>query len=116
MEQESTVAFEQHDLALAALPARGRNPKCIRQPVADRAKLSDGRVPLRRPAAHLGVEIGLMPAADDDVPILWNDRVDGPDHLARIQRPRRDVEWRRVRWLSRDAMRELFRAYSRRRR
>src|SRR5262249_31580122 len=116
MEPEPPVAFEQHDLAFAALPARSRSPKRIRQAVADRAKFTDGRVALRRPATHLGVEIGLMAAADDDIPILWNDRVDGPDHLARIQRPRRDVEWRRVRWLSRDAMRELFRAYSRRRR
>jgi hypothetical protein len=40
----------------------------------------------------------------------------GPDHLAWIQHPGRDVEWHRVRWLGRDAMRELFRAYSRRRR
>jgi hypothetical protein len=31
--------------------------------------------------------------------ILWNDRVDGPDHLAWIQHPGRDVEWHRVRWL-----------------
>src|SRR5271166_4778668 len=116
MKQEPTVAFEQHDLALATLPARGRNPKRIRQAVADRAKFTDGRVALRRPATHLGVEIGLMAAADDDVPILWNDRVDGPDYLAWIQHPRRDVEWHRVRWLGRDAMRELFRAYSRCRR
>src|SRR5262245_4718789 len=29
MEQEPAVAFEQHDLALAALPARSRNPKRI---------------------------------------------------------------------------------------
>ena len=57
-----------------------------------------------------------MAAADHDVPILWNDRVDGPDHLAWIQHPRRDVEWHRVRWLGRDAMRELFRAYGCRRR
>src|SRR5689334_18541601 len=115
MEQEPTVAFEQHDLALATLAARSRNPKRIRQAVADRAKFTDGRVALRRPAMHLGVEIGLMATAADDVPILWNDRVDGPDHLAWIQRPRRDVEWHRVRWLGRDAMRELFRAYSCRR-
>src|SRR5205807_483713 len=116
VEQEPAVAFEQHDLALAALPARSRNPKRIRQAVADRAELTDRRVPLRRPAAHLGVEIGLMAAADDDVPILWNDRVDGPDHLARIQLPGRDVERHRVRRLGRDAVRQLFRAYSRRRR
>ena len=57
-----------------------------------------------------------MAAADDDVPILWNDRVDGLDHVARIQHPRRDVEWHRVRRLGRDAMRELLRAYRRRRR
>src|SRR5262249_40427708 len=81
MEQEPAVTLEQHDLALAALPARSRNPKRIRQAVADRARFTDGRVALRRPATHLGVEIGLMAAADDDVPILWNDRVDGPDQL-----------------------------------
>src|SRR5207245_5804893 len=116
MEQEPAVSFEQHDLALAALPASSRNPKRIRQAVADRAEFTDRRVALRRPATHLGVEIGLMAAADDDVPILWNDRVDGPDHLAWIQHIGRDVEWHRVRWLGRDAMRELFRAYRRRRR
>src|SRR5947209_3452824 len=116
VEQEPAVAFEQDDLALAALPARSRNPKRIRQAVADRAELTDRRVALRRPATHLSVEIGLMAAADDDVPVLWNDRVDGPDHLAWIQHPGRDVEWHRVRWLGRDAMCELFRAYRRRRR
>src|SRR6266566_5275378 len=116
MEQEPAVSFEQHDLALAALPARSRNPKRTRQAVADRAEFSDRRVALGRPAAHLGVEIGLMAAADDDVPILGNDRIDGPDHLAWIQHPRRDVERHRVRRLGRDAMRELFRAYGRRRR
>src|SRR5205085_4571964 len=57
-----------------------------------------------------------MAAADDDIPVLWNDRIDGPDRLAWIQHPGRDVEWHRVRWLGRDAMRELLRAYSRRRR
>src|SRR5271169_1456274 len=113
MEQEPTVAFEQHDLALAALPPRRRNPKRIRQAVADRAEFTDRRVALRRPATHLGVEIGLMAAADDDVPILWNDRVDGPDHLAWIQLPGRDVERHRVRRLGRDAVRELCRAYGR---
>src|SRR5206468_6376951 len=116
MEQEPADAFEQHDLALAALPARSRNPKCIRQAVAARAEFTDRRVALRRPASHLGVEIGLMAAADDDVPVLWHDSVDGPDHLARIQHAWRDIEWHRVRWLGRDAMRELFRAYRRRRR
>src|SRR5215475_12014130 len=116
MEQEPAVAFEQHDLALVALPARSRNSDRIRQAVADRAEFTDRRVALRRPATHLGVEIGLMAAADDDVPVPRNDRVDGPDHLARIQHPGRDVEWHRVRWLGRDAMRELFRAYSCRRR
>src|SRR5258705_12789932 len=116
MEQEPAVAFEQHDLALVALPARSRNPKRIRQAVADRAEFMDRRVALRRPATHLGVEIGLMAAADDDVPVLWNDRVDGPDHLAWIQHPGRDLEWHRVRWLGRDAVCELFRAYRRRRR
>src|SRR5204863_1546328 len=116
VEQEPAVAFEQHDLALAALPARSRNPKRIRQAVADRAEFTDGRIALRRPATHLGVEIGLMAAASDNVPILWNDRVNGLDHLAWIQHPRRDVEWHRVRWLGRDAMCELFRAYGRRRR
>src|SRR5262245_44099002 len=79
MEPEPAVAFDQPDLALAALPARGRNPNRIGQAVADRAEFTDRRVALRRPAAHLGIEIGLMAAADDDVPILWNDRVDGPD-------------------------------------
>ena len=57
-----------------------------------------------------------MAAADDDVPVLWNDRVDGPDHLAWIQHPGRDVELHRVRRLGRDAMRQLFRADRRRRR
>src|SRR5258708_7884772 len=97
MEQEPAVAFEQHDLALVALPARSRNPKRIRQSVADRAEFTDRRVALRRPATHLGVEIGLMAAADDDVPVLRNDRVDGPDHLARIQHAWRDLEWHRGR-------------------
>src|SRR4030095_3800836 len=92
MEQEPAVSFEQHDLALAALPARSRNPERIRQAVADRAEFTDRRVALRRPAAHLGVEIGLMAAADHDVPVLGNDGVDGPDHLARIELPGRDVE------------------------
>src|SRR5262245_42668192 len=67
MEQEPAVAFEQHDLALAALPARRRNPDRIRQAVADRAEFTHRRVALRRPATHLAVEIGLMAAADDDV-------------------------------------------------
>src|SRR5258708_2245478 len=53
MEQEPAVAFEQHDLALAALPARRRNPKPIRQAVADRAEFTDRGVALRRPATHL---------------------------------------------------------------
>src|SRR6476620_7637924 len=114
MEQEPAVPFEQHDLALAALPARSRNPKGIRQAVADRAEFTDRRVALRRPATHLGVEIGLMAAAADDVPVLWNDRVDGSDRLAGIQHPGRDVERHRVRRLGRDAIRQLFRAYSRR--
>ncbi len=57
-----------------------------------------------------------MAAADDDVPVLWNDRVDGSDRLAGIQHPGRDVERHRVRWLGRDAMRQLFGPYSRRRR
>src|SRR5262252_5898547 len=116
MEQEPAIAFEQHDLALVALPARSRNPKRIRQAVADRPEFTDRRVALRRPAAHLGVEIGLMAAADDDVPILWNDRIEGSDHLTWIQHPGFDVEWHRVRGLGRDAMRELLRAYGRRRR
>src|SRR5205807_9858764 len=34
MEQEPAVAFEQHDLALAALPARRRNPERIPPAVA----------------------------------------------------------------------------------
>src|SRR5215470_9580314 len=29
MKQQPAVAFEQHDLAVAALPARGGNPECI---------------------------------------------------------------------------------------
>jgi len=33
MEQEPAVAFEQHDLALAALPARRRNPERIDRPL-----------------------------------------------------------------------------------
>ena len=57
-----------------------------------------------------------MAAADDDVPVLWNDRVDGLDHLARIQHAGRDVELHRVRRLGRDAMRELLGADRRRRR
>src|SRR5262249_57145079 len=52
MEQEPAVSFEQHDLALAALPARSRNPQRIRQAVADRAEFTDRRVALRRPATH----------------------------------------------------------------
>src|SRR5262249_43849596 len=87
IEQEPAVALERPDLALPALPARSRNPERIRQAVADRAELADRGVALRRPATHLGVEIGLMAAADDDVPVLWNDRVDRPDRLARIQHP-----------------------------
>src|SRR5690349_9157951 len=51
-----------------------------------------------------------MAAADDNVPVLWNDRVDGPNRLAWIQHPGLDVEWLRVRGLGRNAMRELFRA------
>jgi hypothetical protein len=42
-----------------------------------------------RIATHLGVEIGLMAAVDLDVPVLRDDRVDGPDHLAGIQLPGR---------------------------
>src|ERR1700722_298154 len=57
-----------------------------------------------------------MAAADDTVPILWNHRVDGLDHRAWIKLPGRDVEWHGIRRLGRDAMRELFRAYRRRRR
>src|SRR6185436_5016211 len=93
MEQEPAITFEQQDLALAALPARRGNPKRIRKAVADRTKFTHRGVALRRPATHLGIEIGLMAAADDDVPILWNDRVEGPDHLAWIQHSWRDVEW-----------------------
>src|SRR3974390_1968812 len=116
MEQESTVAFEQHDLTLAALPARRRNAKRIGQAVADRAEFTDGRVALRRPAAHLDIEISLMAAAADDVPILWHDRINSFDRLAGIQQPGRDIERHRVRWLGRDAMLKLFRADRRRRR
>src|SRR5262249_28737049 len=57
-----------------------------------------------------------MAAAADDIPILWNDRVDRPDHLAWIQQAWRDVEWHRVRRLGRDAMRKFFRSDSRGRR
>src|SRR6185369_3951236 len=85
VEQEPAVAFEQDDLALAPLPARGRDPKRIGQAVADGAELTDGGITLRRPANHLGGKIGLMAAADDHVPILWNGRVDGGDHFARIE-------------------------------
>src|SRR5215813_11294292 len=84
MEQEPAVAFEQHDLALMTLPARSGNPEGIRQAVANRTEFTDRGVALRRPATHLGIEIGLMAAADDDVPVLWNHSVDCPDHLARI--------------------------------
>src|SRR5215471_16987486 len=52
MEQEPAVALEQHDLAVAALPARGRDPERIRQAVADRTEFTHRRVALRRPAAH----------------------------------------------------------------
>jgi hypothetical protein len=38
MEQEPAVAFEQHDPAFAALPARRRNAERTRQAVADRAE------------------------------------------------------------------------------
>src|SRR5947209_11617487 len=48
IEKEPAVAFEQYDLALAALPARGRDPKRIRQAVADGAEFTDRRVALRR--------------------------------------------------------------------
>jgi hypothetical protein len=37
VEQEPAVAFEQHDLAVSALPVRRRNPKRIRQAVAPTA-------------------------------------------------------------------------------
>jgi hypothetical protein len=43
MEQELAVAFVQHDPALAAPPARSRNPERIRQVVADRAELTGRR-------------------------------------------------------------------------
>src|SRR5262249_50466014 len=76
MEQEPAIAFEQHDLALAALPARRRNPERIGEAIADRAEFTDRGVALRRPAAHLAVEIGLVAATDDDVPVLRNDVVD----------------------------------------
>src|SRR5262249_50193243 len=116
VEEEPAVAFEQDDPALAALPARSRNPDRIRQAVADRSEFAHHRVALRRPAAHPGVEIGLMAAADDDVPVLGNDVVEHPDHLAWIEHAGLDVERHRVGGLGRDAMRELFRAYGRRRR
>src|SRR5262249_23728542 len=95
---------------------RSGHPECIRQAITDRTEFTDRGVALRWPATHLGVEIGLMAAADDDIPVLWNHRVDRPDRLTRIQQPRRDLERHRVRWLGRDAMRELFRANRRRRR
>ena len=116
VEQEPAVAFEQHDLALAALPARGRDAKRIREAVADRAELADRRVALRRPADHLGGEISLMAAADDNVPILRHHRIDGGDHRARIELPGREVELHCVRRLGCDAMRELLRADGRGRR
>src|SRR5579864_4107043 len=108
MEQESAVAFEQHDLAVAALPARRRDPNRIRQAVADGAEFTDRGVAFRWPAAHLGVEIGLMTATDDNIPILGNDGVEGRDHVAWIQHAGRDVEWHRVRGLGGDAVGELF--------
>ena len=114
VEQQPAVAFEQHDLAFAALPARRRNPERIRQPVADRAEFANRGVALRRPAAHLRVEIGLMAATDDDVPVLGHYRVDGPDHLARVQHAGRYVEGHRVRRLGGDALRQLCRANGRR--
>src|SRR5258708_9827161 len=58
VKKEPAVAFEQHDLALSALPARSRNPKRIAQAVADRAEFADRRIALRRPPAHLCGEIG----------------------------------------------------------
>src|SRR5258706_1628788 len=61
MEHDPAVAFEQHDLALAALPARSRNPKRIAQAVADRAEFTYRTEDLRRPAPLLGVEISLLP-------------------------------------------------------
>jgi hypothetical protein len=57
-----------------------------------------------------------MAAADDDVPILWNDVVDGLHNDAGVQHAGLDVEGFRIRGLGRDAVRELFRAYRRRRR
>src|SRR5882757_3188808 len=98
------------------LAARSRNPERIAQAVTDRAEFADGRVTLRRPADHLGGEIGLMAAADDDVPILGNDLVDCFDDRAGVQHAGLDVEGFRIRGLGRDAVRELFRAYRRRRR
>jgi hypothetical protein len=53
VEQEPTIAFEQHDSALVALPARSRNPERIAQAVTDRAEFTDGRITLGRPADHL---------------------------------------------------------------
>jgi hypothetical protein len=54
VEQKPAVAFEQHDLAVAALPSRSRNAKRIGQAVADRAEFTDRRITFRRPADHLG--------------------------------------------------------------
>src|SRR6185369_720703 len=94
----------------AALAACRGNPKRIGQAVADRSEFTDRGVAFRRPATHLGVEVSLMTTADDDVPVLRDDRIDGPDRLARIQHARFDVEWDRVRRLRCNAMRELLRA------
>src|ERR1700747_976817 len=60
MEQEPAVSFEQHDLALATLPARSRNPKRIRQAVAERAGFTDPRGALRPAGKHLGGSTGLV--------------------------------------------------------
>ena len=57
-----------------------------------------------------------MAAANDDVPILGNDFVDCFDDRAGVQHAGLDVEGLRIRGLGRDAVRELFRAYRRRRR
>jgi hypothetical protein len=65
MEQEPAVAFEQHDLARGSAGAQPR-PQAYDRPLPT-APNSRTVVALRRPATHLGVEIGLMAAADDDV-------------------------------------------------
>src|SRR5436305_1621397 len=44
VEEEPAVALEQHDLARAALPARSRDAKRVRQAVADLAEFTDAQL------------------------------------------------------------------------